>query len=84
MEIMVCVGSAVAAFTAGFAAGKQFGTKTITTDKGWCTVPKEHGEEHGAPITKIYTNGKCSDVTCSRLGENSVCRVTGKTCRYLS
>ena len=75
--------SIIAAFGGGFAVGKYFGPKTVTPDKSFCSTPLDHGKRAGIHITKVYTDGRCSDVSCGYLGARSVCELTETKCKYL-
>ena len=77
-------------FSAGLSLGVGVGykigsiNKTITTTKAFCDTPPEGKTKKGyIEVEKIYANGKCSDVNCIFMQENSLCATTGKKCKYL-
>jgi len=76
--------SVIASFGAGFAVGKYLAPKNVVVDEGYCRVPIKSGGDFSTPIRKIYTNGKCTDVTCSYLGKKRTCEFSGDICQYLA
>jgi len=83
LKLMTIAGSA---FTAGLAigltVGYKFSSKTVSTADIVCNTPKNN--RHGQiKATRIFANGKATDINCYYLQEKGICQYTNKKCKYL-
>jgi len=68
--------------TAGLTVGYKFSNKTVTTAEVYCNTPKD--TRYGRILaTRIFANGKATDINCFYLQNKGICEYTGKKCKYL-